>query len=46
MFLLNLSSDMDETDVTPNRLARAKYAVSDLLKTLSGTESGLVDLYQ
>lgn len=42
MFLLNLSSDMDETDVTPNRLARAKYAVSDLLKTLSGTESGLV----
>lgn len=42
MFLLNLSSDMDATDVTPNRLARAKYAVSDLLKTLSGTESGLV----
>ncbi len=42
MFLLNLSSDMDETDVTPNRLARAKYAVSDLLKMLSGAESGLV----
>ncbi len=42
VFLLNLSSDMDETDVTPNRLVRAKYAVSDLLRTLSGAQSGLI----
>lgn len=42
MFLLNLSSDMDKTDVTPNRLARAKYAVSDLLKSLGSGQSGLI----
>ncbi len=42
MFLLNLSSDMDAADVTPNRLARAKYAVSDLLKALGNAQSGLI----
>lgn len=42
MFLLNMSSDMNQTDVTPNRLARAKYALADLLKSVSGAESGLV----
>ncbi len=42
MFLLNLSSDMDVADVTPNRLTRAKYAISDLLKALGNAQSGLI----
>ena len=42
MFLLNLSSDMDATDVTPNRLMRAKYAISDLLNSASDVQSGLI----
>ncbi len=42
MFLLNMSSDMDNTDITPNRLTRSKYAVSDLLKQLGNAQSGLI----
>ncbi len=42
MFLLNLSSDMEATDVTPNRLMRAKYAISDLLKSAADIQSGLI----
>lgn len=42
MFLLNMSSDMDNTDVTPDRLTRAKYAISDLLKQLGNAQSGLI----
>lgn len=42
MILLNLSSDMVETDVTPNRLARAKYGISDLLKLLKTAQAGLI----
>ncbi len=42
MFLLNMSSDMDNTDVTPNRLTRSKYAISDLLKQLGSAQSGLI----
>lgn len=34
MLLLNLSSDMDIGDVTPNRLSRAKFAINDLLGEL------------
>lgn len=42
MFLLNLSSDMNADDVTPNRLTRAKYAISDLLKSVDNADSGLI----
>ena len=42
MFLLNLSSDMDKTDVTPNRLMRAKYTVADILKLSGDAQSGLI----
>lgn len=41
MLLLNLSSDMDVGDVTPNRLFRAKFAVNDLLKSLKA-QVGLI----
>ncbi|MBP3545662.1 MAG: tetratricopeptide repeat protein [Alphaproteobacteria bacterium] len=41
MILLNLSSDMENTDITPNRLARAKYGISDLVKELK-TQTGLI----
>jgi len=34
MILLNLSSDMENTDVTPDRLTRAKFGIDDLLKSL------------
>lgn len=42
MILLNLSSDMQQTDATPNRLVRAKIEMADLLKNLPDVESGLV----
>lgn len=42
MLALNLSSDMAKTDVTPDRLSRAKYAVADLLKLVPGTQAGLI----
>lgn len=41
MILLNLSSDMDNQDITPNRLLRAKYAIDDLLKEIVG-QVGLI----
>ena len=34
MILLNLSSDMDNSDLRPNRLARAKFAIDDMLKEI------------
>ena len=34
MILLNTSSDMDNDDLRPNRLARAKFAIDDLLKEI------------
>lgn len=34
MILLNLSSDMDNSDVTPNRLTRAKFGIDDFLKNI------------
>lgn len=42
MIVLNLSSDMAVKDVTPNRLARARYAVSDLLSGLGEAQTGLI----
>ena len=41
MILLNLSSDMDNTDITPTRLARAKFGIDDLIKKLTA-QVGLI----
>lgn len=41
MLLLNLSSDMDNDDITPNRLTRAKFAIDDILQKLNG-QVGLI----
>ncbi len=42
MILLNLSSDMDQTDITPSRLMRAKYKIKDFLSLLKGNQAGLI----
>ena len=42
MILLNLSTDMAEKDLTPSRLARAKFEISDLLKMIPSAQSGLI----
>ncbi len=42
LILLNMSSDMMEKDVTPNRLTRAKYAISDLLSDVKQGQKGLI----
>lgn len=42
MILLNLSSDMTQTDVTPSRLVRAKIEITDLLRQIPDAESGLI----
>ena len=42
MILLNMSSDMEEKDLVPNRLERAKYKIIDLLKQSPGTQAGLI----
>lgn len=42
IFLLNLSSDMDQTDVTPNRLERAKIEISEILDSIPDVDSGLI----
>ena len=39
---LNMSSDMNQKDIVPNRLSRAKYKIDDLLKTLKGIQAGLM----
>lgn len=41
MVLLNLSSDMSETDLAPSRLSRAKYKIKDFLNMLKGVQAGL-----
>lgn len=41
MIMLNMSSDMKETDVSPNRLERAKYKIKDLLADVPDIQSGL-----
>ena len=42
VILLNLSSDMDETDLSPNRLSRAKFKIDDLLTMLKSSQAGLI----
>lgn len=42
MILLNLSSDMQVSDLQPNRLNRAKFKISDLLNSLATAQSGLI----
>ena len=42
MIVLNLSSDMMEKDISPDRLTRAKYAISDLLSGINQAQKGLI----
>ncbi|MBP3346258.1 MAG: tetratricopeptide repeat protein [Alphaproteobacteria bacterium] len=42
MLVLNLSSDMEERDITPSRLERAKFTISDLLKLVKTPQAGLI----
>ncbi len=42
MLLLNLSSDMAETDLSPLRLERAKYKIADIINMLPASEVGLI----
>ena len=42
MLLLNMSTDMAAKDLTPNRLTRAKFEISDLLKLLRNVQAGLI----
>ena len=42
MILLNVSSDMEETDLSPNRLGRAKFKIDDLLGILTSSQAGLI----
>ncbi len=42
MILLNLSTDMLNTDIKPSRLDRAKMEISQFLKQLKSSESGLI----
>ena len=42
MILLNMSSDMAETDLSPTRLDRAKYKIDDVLSLLPVSEVGLI----
>ncbi len=42
MILLNLSSDMQEKDLLPNRLERAKFKIRDLLQGLHSPQAGLI----
>lgn len=42
LILLNLSNSMEETDVTPSRLQRAKYKITDFLKYLKDEQIGLI----
>lgn len=41
MLALNLSTDMQEKDLSPSRLVRAKYKIIDLLKILKTPQVGL-----
>ena len=40
--LLNLSSDMQETDLKPDRLQRAKYKIQDFLSLLKSSQSAMM----
>lgn len=41
VLMLNMSSDMNETDIKPSRLERAKYKIKDFLEQLSTTQISL-----
>ncbi len=42
MIVLNMSSDMQETDLTPTRLERAKYQIRDFVSWLTAAQIGMV----
>ena len=42
MLVLDLSSDISKTDISPNRLARAKFKITDLLEQLKTQQVGLI----
>lgn len=42
MLVLDLSATMNETDLKPNRLTRAKYKIRDLINAVHNTQMGLV----
>lgn len=42
MIALNLSADMEQKDVAPNRLTRARYIIKEFMQTLHSTETGLI----
>ena len=42
MFAVDTSKSMDATDLRPDRLTRAKLAVSDLLRAFPGERAGLI----
>lgn len=41
MIALNMSSDMQEGDLSPSRLSRAKYKINDFLSLLQGVQAGI-----
>lgn len=42
MILLSLANDMQQSDVAPNRLTRARYIVKEILQEFEATETGLM----
>ncbi len=40
--LLNLSTEMDSSDVSPSRLTRAKYKIMDILDSVPDAQSGMI----
>lgn len=42
MIMINMSTDMWAKDVSPSRIVRAEYVVTDLLKSFNSTETGLL----
>lgn len=42
MITLNLSSEMKQNDITPNRLARAEMAIKDMLSQPQNADTGLI----
>lgn len=42
MIVLNLSSEMSQKDLTPSRLERAKYKITDLLQLLHNAQTGMI----
>lgn len=42
MIMINMSTDMWAKDVSPSRIVRAEYVVTDLLKNFRSTETGLL----